>query len=445
MADNAQVIWSYLKKQGLSDAGAAGVMGNLYAESGLVPTNLQNTYEKKLSMTDSEYTSLVDSGKYQNFIHDSAGYGLAQWTYWSRKEGLYKLAKARGKSIGDIEVQLEYLIQEFVSYGLLNTFKTVSDVREASNVMLLKFEKPASKDTKATQDKRAAYSQNYYDRFATKANTTPNSNKEVKPMANSALATYTLISPNKNSPRNHAIDRITIHCFVGQVTAKRGAEVFQPVKKQASCNYCIGKDGDISLVVDEKDRSWCTSSGANDHRAITFEVASDSYHPYAVTNAAYQSVINLCEDICRRYGKKKLIWFGDKTKSLNYSPAADEMVLTVHRWFANKACPGQYLYELQGNIATEVTKRLGGSTTSTGTAPVTPTQPAPSTPATKPTSYLVKVTASALNYRSGPGTNYKINGCIRDKSTYTIVEEKNGWGKLKSGAGWICLAYTKRI
>jgi hypothetical protein len=445
MADNAQVIWSYFKKQGLSDAGAAGVMGNLYAESGLVPTNLQNTYEKKLSMTDSEYTSLVDSGKYQNFIHDSAGYGLAQWTYWSRKEGLYKLAKARGKSIGDVEVQLEYLIQEFVSYGLLNTFKTVSDVREASNVMLLKFEKPASKDTKATQDKRAAYSQNYYDRFATKANATPNSNKEVKPMANSALATYTLISPNKNSPRNHAIDRITIHCFVGQVTAKRGAEAFQPVKTQASCNYCIGKDGDISLVVDEKDRSWCTSSGANDHRAITFEVASDSYHPYAVTNAAYQSVINLCEDICRRYGKKKLIWFGDKTKSLNYSPAADEMVLTVHRWFANKACPGQYLYELQGNIATEVTKRLGGSTTSTSTAPVTPTQPAPSTSTTKPASYLVKVTASALNYRSGPGTNYKINGCIRDKGTYTIVEEKNGWGKLKSGADWICLAYTKRI
>jgi hypothetical protein len=159
MADNAQVIWSYFKKQGLSDAGAAGVMGNLYAESGLVPTNLQNTYEKKLSMTDSEYTSLVDSGKYQNFIHDSAGYGLAQWTYWSRKEGLYKLAKARGKSIGDVEVELEYLIQEFVRYGLLNTFKTVSDLREASNVMLLKFEKPARKETKATQDNRAAYYQ----------------------------------------------------------------------------------------------------------------------------------------------------------------------------------------------------------------------------------------------------------------------------------------------
>lgn len=177
-------------------------------------------------------------------------------------------------------------------------------------------------------------------------------------MGNSPLISCTNISPNKNSPRNKPIDRITIHCVVGQCTAERIGEIFQNMARQASCNYGIGKDGRIILVVDEKDRSWCSSSGANDHRAITFEVASDATHPYAVTDAALQSTINLCEDICRRYGKTKLLWFGDKDKTLNYTPAADEMVLTVHRWFAAKACPGDYLYSRHGMIAQEVTRRL---------------------------------------------------------------------------------------
>lgn len=177
-------------------------------------------------------------------------------------------------------------------------------------------------------------------------------------MSNSPLVTYTKISPNRTSPRNHAIDRITIHCFVGQVTVQQGCEVFQPVSRQASCNYVVGKDGAIGLCVEEKDRSWCSSNGANDHRAITFEVASDNTHPYAVTDAALHATIDLCEDICRRYGKTKLLWFGDKDKTLAYTPKPDEIVMTVHRWFAAKACPGDYLYERHGMIAEEVTKRL---------------------------------------------------------------------------------------
>lgn len=178
-------------------------------------------------------------------------------------------------------------------------------------------------------------------------------------MSNSLLATYKLISPNKNSPRNHAIDRVSVHCFVGQVTAKRGCEVFQPASKKASCNYVIGYDGGIGLCVEENDRSWCTSSSANDNRAITIEVASDDKDPYSVTEKAYASLLDLLADICERNGKKKLLWFGDKDKALSYSPRSDEMVMTVHRWFANKACPGEWLYSRHGQIAAEVTKRLG--------------------------------------------------------------------------------------
>lgn len=178
-------------------------------------------------------------------------------------------------------------------------------------------------------------------------------------MSNSSLATYTLISPNKNSPRNHKIDTISIHCFVGQVTAKRGCEVFQPSSEQASCNYVVGYDGSIGLCVEEKDRSWCTSSSSNDHRAITIETASENKAPYKVTAAAYAALLDLVTDICRRNGAKKLLWFGDKAKTLAYAPKSGEMVMTVHRWFANKSCPGDYLYNRHGQIAAEVNKRLG--------------------------------------------------------------------------------------
>lgn len=181
-------------------------------------------------------------------------------------------------------------------------------------------------------------------------------------MSNSPLVTCTRISPNRTSPRNHAIDRITIHCYVGQVTAERGCSgagftTYDPVGG-ASCNYVVGCDGSIGLCVPESDRSWCSSNRANDHRAVTIETASDTVHPYAVTEAAYSALLDLVTDICRRNGKRKLLWLENKAKALAYMPAADEMVLTVHRWFAAKACPGQYLLDRHGEIAAEVTRRL---------------------------------------------------------------------------------------
>ena len=177
-------------------------------------------------------------------------------------------------------------------------------------------------------------------------------------MSQSKLATVTLISPNKTHPRQHAVDTITVHCLVGQVNAQRGCELFQRAGGQSSCNYVVGCDGSIGLCVDEADRSWCSSSRSNDHRAVTIEVASDTKDPYAVTEAAMGALLDLLTDICRRHGKKKLLWLGDKAKTLAYEPRADEMVMTVHRWFANKACPGDYLYARHGEMAAAVTARL---------------------------------------------------------------------------------------
>lgn len=177
-------------------------------------------------------------------------------------------------------------------------------------------------------------------------------------MSNSSLVTYTRISPNKTSPRNHAIDTVSIHCVVGQFTADEILNMTRFVtydpQNGASCNYAVGCDGSIGLGVDEKDRSWCTSNKPNDHRAITIEVASDVEHPYKVTDAAYKSLINLLVDICKRNNISELKWRGDKT----LIGKIDKQNMTVHRWFANKACPGDYLYYRHGQIANEVNARL---------------------------------------------------------------------------------------
>lgn len=183
---------------------------------------------------------------------------------------------------------------------------------------------------------------------------------------NSPLVVYTNLSSNHSGQRTHSIDRITPHCVVGQLSAESICGCFISPSRQASCNYGIGKDGRVSLCVEEKNRSWCSSSAANDQRAITIECASDLTHPYAMNSAVYTSLIKLCTDICKRNGKTKLLWLEDKNKTLNYAPASDEMVLTVHRWYANKACPGDWLYSRLSDLAAKVTAALGTPVASTG-------------------------------------------------------------------------------
>lgn len=258
-------------------------------------------------------------------------------------------------------------------------------------------------------------------------------------MSNSSLISYTKLSPNHSGQRTHSIDRITPHCVVGQLSAESICGCFTSASRQASCNYGIGTDGRIALCVEEKNRSWCSSSNANDQRAVTIECASDMSEPYAMNSKVYASLINLCVDICKRNGKTKLIWFGDKTKTLNYSPKSDEMIITVHRWFANKSCPGNWLYARLGDLATQVTKKLGGSTTSTPAA-TTPSSTSTATNKNFPaTPFTVQVLISDLNIRKGAGMNYATTGKYTGKGTFTITAVQNGWGKLKSGAGWIYL------
>lgn len=308
---------------------------------------------------------------------------------------------------------------------------------------------------------------------------------------NSSLVAYKKLSPNHSGQRTHAIDRITPHCVVGQCTAEGLGEWFEKSTTKASSNYGIDRDGRVGLYVEEKNRSWCSSSNANDQRAVTIECASDTTEPYAFRDAVYEKLIVLCADICRRNGKTKLLWIEDKDEALNYSPKSNEMLLTVHRWFANKSCPGNWMYVRMGELAKKVTAELQGTGDSAGEAvrwyrvrkswadsatqkgafqelanakkcadenPGYKVYDAEGTVVYEPETaeitsevpFVVKVSISDLNIRKGPGTDYQRTGYI-PVGVYTIVEVKDGqgstagWGRLKSGAGWISLDFCERV
>lgn len=177
-------------------------------------------------------------------------------------------------------------------------------------------------------------------------------------MSNSSLASYTKLSPNHSGARNHKIDTISIHCMAGNLSIESCGELFARSSTGASSNYGIGSDGRIALYVDEANRSWCTSSASNDHRAITIEVANTvAATPYPVSDQAYAALINLLVDVCYRNGIERLLWKGDKS----LIGQIDKQNMTVHRWFAAKDCPGEWLYSRHGQIAEEVNKRLASN------------------------------------------------------------------------------------
>lgn len=224
--NNEEKIWNYLIGEELTTFGAAALMGNLFAESGLNPANLQNTYEKKLKYNDANYTAAVDSGEYKNFVYDSAGYGLAQWTHWSRKKKLLEYAKTRSESIGDLELQLEFLIKELESLfpAVISLLRRADDVREASDCVLLKFERPADQSETAKQ-RRAGYGQKYYDKFA--------GTKEDKPLQPPEIKVET---PTIEPPKTDAQSYTEYAVKRGDTLAKIAAKYKTTYKELAAFN-----------------------------------------------------------------------------------------------------------------------------------------------------------------------------------------------------------------
>ena len=615
VAADPKVIWDYFKAKGLNDYGIAGLMGNLYAESGLKPTNLQNTYEKKLGYTDAEYTAAVDQGIYTNFVKDSAGYGLAQWTYWSRKQNLLNFAESKNKSIGDLNMQLDFLYKE-LSEGYKNSVLKVlceaTSLLEASNSVLLQFERPADQ-SETVQNKRASYGQKYYDAYASKSTTTNTTigtstggNKMKYNSSNKPLVCMQTNSTCYKGTRTMTVLGVLWHSTgANNPTLKRYVQPsstdpdyaklmnllgknnygndWNHIERQAGLNCWIGKlaDGTVTTVqtMPWNYRPWGCGSGSKgscNDGWIQFEICEDGLNDKSYFEKCYNEAVEITAYLCQMYGlnpkgtvSKNGVnvpvildhttscslgfgsnhgdvkhWFSkygktmddvreDVAKLLNAStstpvtPTPDVPVITgemyrVRKSWTNaasqkgafsslanakKCCDqagaGYFVYNSAGvqvypNVIETTTpstptqtglkvgdeiKLVEGCTYSNGrtipswvfksklyareirenevvfstlrTGAITgvvkksnivgqaSTTTSNSTSTFK--SYLVRINTDILNVRSDAGTNFKVTTQVRRNEVYTIVGEKNGWGKLKSGAGWISLQYTKKL
>lgn len=369
---NDEKIWNYFiqKDKIFNKYGVAGLMGNIKIESNFNPKNMQNSYEKKLGFTDETYVEAVDNNTYHGFQTDKCGFGLCQHTSSGRKTNMWIYSKETNRSIGDLEFQLDFIMWELNNgyKTVLNILKNATSVKEASDCVCTKYERPADQSITALK-KRSDAGEETYKKFISKETTGTNGGKLNKMgYSNSSLVNYVRISPNKTSPRNHKIDCITIHHMAGNLSIEACGEGFAKPTRKGSSNYAVGTDGRIGMYVEEKDRSWCSSNKANDHRAITIEVANDggAKTNWHVSDKALESLIKLVADICKRNDIKKLIWSENKSDRVNHRNGCN---MTVHRDFASTACPGSYLYSKMPYIADEVNKVLSGS------QPAQPIQP----------------------------------------------------------------------
>jgi len=435
--DTEKTIWDFLYGKIGNAYGAAGMMGNLYAESALRPNNLQNTYEKKLGMTDAEYTTAVNGGSYTNFANDSARYGLAQWTYWSRKQALLEFAQAAGKSIGDLQMQLDFLWKELQGYtSVLNTLKNATTVKTASDAVLTGYERPADQG-EAVQVKRAGYGQGYFDKYAGAKPATPAGKKCT---AETVIAVAAAEVGYKEKKSNSQLDDKTANA--GSANYTKYARDFD----QKYPNWYNGKKNGYAwcdMFVD-----WCFLTAFGYEKAL------------ALLCQPKKSCGAGCTYSLRYYKAKGQFHTSNPQPGdqIFFGTALDNATHTGIVEFVDK----KQVHTIEGNTSNQVARRNYSLTNSRilgygrpaydtveDTTPTTPVTPA--TPQEPEVSFLVKVSINNLNIRKGPGTNYNRTGSFTGIGVFTIVAVQSGqgsatgWGKLKSGAGWISLDYCKKL
>lgn len=475
-----QQIWNYLKAKGLNDCGVAGLMGNLYAESGLKPTNLQQTYEKQLGYSDSTYTNAVDNGTYSAFSTDKAGYGLAQWTYHTRKANLYQFAKSKSKSIGDLEMQLDFLWKELSdSYSsVLKTLKNASSVLEASNAVLLNYERPADQSANV-QTQRAAFGSTYYNKYANIANSSNSNLNDEK----YTKGTSVKISNNFSSTE---FDCHGIGCCSETIIDTKLVEYLQKIRDHFGVAVTIN-----SGYRCEKHNTSVGGATKSKHKyGQAADIVVKGITPLKVAQYAesigilgigqYPSFVHIDTRTSKYYwygsNEQSRTTFGEYVDETNDSSASKDQATSRHEEnatnlkvgdavalvsgskYTSGATPKPWVYtstlyvrELNANntVAVISTKNTGDVTGVVYVKDlIVKEQSTNETPIFQ--AYDVRVTANALNIRKGAGINYGIAGSIKDKGVYTIVAESTGkgaakWGKLESGDGWIALDYCKKL
>ena len=467
-----QVIWNFLKKEGFNDYGVAGLMGNLYAESGLRSNNLQDTYSQKLGLSDAQYTQNVDNGTYTNFVKDSAGYGLAQWTYYTRKQNLLNYAKSKSKSIGDLTMQLEFLVKELkenYTNSVYNVLKNATSVLEASNAVLLKFERPANQSL-TVQNQRSYYGQTYYQKYAKGVETTMATNtytkgKSVKLSNNfnssefdchgSGCCSTTIINPDLvtylQKIREHFNAPITI------TSAYRCTTHNSRVGGATGSRHTKGDAADIVVkgVAPAEVAKYAESIGI---KGIgLYETAADGYFTHIDTRTT------------------KSFWYGQACAARSTFGGSSSSTTTSTTTSTTNSSSTEISLNDTGTVVKEIQQMLislGYTLTSNANDPdkgadgifglktwqavvafqkknnldpdgiVGEITLAALEKATSTAGYTVKITANLLNVRSGPGIENSIVGMVRKNATYKLLEIKDGWGRISSPAGWISLSYA---
>ncbi len=489
MATTEKTLWDYFYGKIKNAYGVAGLLANLYAESGLAANNLQNTFNKSLGMTDTEYTAAVDNGTYTKFVTDGAGYGLAQWTYSTRKQNLYSYIKAKSVSIADETAQAEFLYKELSEdfASVLKTLKNATSCLEASNAVLTGFECPADQSS-SVQSKREGYAKTYYNKYAASSD---NSSSGLVINQNSNFGTH------NTSVRSGNIEYIVMH-YVG---ATGGAEANVNYYNQASttgasADFFVGFSGEIwQYNPDPKSRyCWAVGGGkqtsyggslygtAKNANTIHIEMcvrnkgdqtanSSDWYFEDATITSAIALVKYLmslygiaASHVIRHYdvnGKlcPGVVGWNDASGSESaWNDFKTQIGDTSVSAAAETTSSGNY-YKVRKTWADESSQK--GAFTSLTNAKkcadlysgyyvfdwngnaIYPTTSDSSVP------YKVKVEISDLNIRKGPGTSYAKTGKFTGKGTFTIVEEDSGWGLLKAYEstrdGWISLSYATKV
>lgn len=334
-------IWNLLMKEFNNAIGVAALMGNLQAESSLKANNLQNNGNTRLNLSDEEFTKKVNDGTYSrdNFIHDGYGYSLAQWTYWTRKRDYYDFMKNNNYAIGDETGSVLFLINELKAYvGVYNSIKNATDIRTASDIILKQFERPADQSENACV-KRVGFGIEIYHKMVTEA-PMPQAQPQTQPQGIvSPLIRQDLTTCNYTATRNHKIDTITPHCFVGEPDVTRAGNWCKDPSHKASANFTIAKNGEIVQNIPIDARSWCSSSAANDNRSITVECASLATAPYSFNDKVYKALVELTVYLMKKYNKNKLV----AMKKGDEGEVSDNIMrLTQHNFYAAKECPGRW-------------------------------------------------------------------------------------------------------
>ena len=469
---SAQIICNFLKKEGFNDYGVAGLMGNLDAESGLRSNNLQDTYSRKFGLSDTQYTQKVDNGTYTNFVKDEAGYGLAQWTYWSRKQNLLNYARAKNKSIGDLKMQLEFLCKELkeeYTNSVYNILKTATSLQQASDAVLINFERPLNAASQKT--KRAEKGQVYYNQFAKGVENTMATNSYRKGQAVKLSANFnssefdckgggccseTIINPQLvkylQQIREHFKAPITItsayrcpthNSRVGGAPGSRHSKgdaadiVVKGVAPREVAKYAesigikgIGlyetsADGHFTHIDTRTSKSFWYGQSEQPRTTFGGSSSSTTVTTPPINNTATTISLSDSGPVVKEI-QQMLIDLGyvltnkpnDKTKGV-------DGIFGIKTWRAIVDFQRKNDLEPDGIVGELTMEALEKATSKAG--------------------YTVKVTATLLNVRSGPGIENSVVGMIRKDATYKLLEIKDGWGRIASPAGWISLSYAIAI